>query len=254
MTEAGDAGVHVPFDPAPRVPILELPEGLLRRSPVARLLGRGERTYDPLWRYVKRVDRLRYLGQGARVRFGEFDIGMRTPNRIPTQIDFAAETVFIGRKLTIPFNSLRGLLAAHGLMPGRKMPVFAVLLRVDGCPHYLPLHRCQIDAAVTDLVEFLSQRLRVPLGVASRPLGFLIDPGSPRIEHAGGETPLYEHRALLSARGPDGRTVVSLLAGGEKIALIDQPDPLGWLAKWGNICDELIGIVARRAKSRYGRD
>ena len=253
MTAAGPAGT-IPFDPAPHVPILELPEGLLRQSPIARLFGRGERAYGPVWRYVRRVDRLRYLGQGAKVRFGEFDIGMRTPNRIPTQVDFAAETVFIGRKLTIPVNSLRGLLAAHGLMPGRTMPVFAILLKVDGCDRYLPLHRCVLDQAVTDLAEFLSQRLRIPLGVASRPLGFLIEPGAARIRHSAGETPLYEHRALLSVRDPEGRTAVRLLAGAEKVTLIDQPDPLGWLAGWGNICDELIGIVARRVKSKYGRD
>jgi len=253
MTEAGRGG-EAPFDPAPHVPILELPEGLLRRSPVARALGRGERAYDPLWRYVKRVDRMRYLGQGSRVRFGEFEIGMRTPNRIPTLVDFVAETVYVGRKLTIPFNSVRGLLAAHGMMPRRTIPVFAILLKLDGCEQYLPLHRCALDQAVTDLAEFLSQRLRIPLGVASRPLGFLIEPGSPRIRHAEGETPLYEHRALLSVRDPEGNTAVRLLAGTQKVTLIDKPDPLGWLAGWGNICDELIGIVARRVKSKYGRD
>ena len=48
------------FDPRSQVPVLELPEGLLSRTPVGRFLGRGEAAYDTLWRYV-RERRLDYL-------------------------------------------------------------------------------------------------------------------------------------------------------------------------------------------------
>jgi hypothetical protein len=241
------------FDPGPLVPILELPEGILRKGFMARLIRRGDSAYDPLWRYLSKVDRLTYLGQGAQVRFGEYDIGMRTPNRIPTRVDFAEEMITVGRKLVIPFGSLRALMVAHGLMPRRTVPVFAVLIRVDGCDSYLPVHRCQPDETAIDLAEFLAKRLRVPLGIASRPLGFIVEPGSPRIAHAGGETPLYELRTVLSTLTPDGRARVRLLTGGEQIPLVEQPDPLGWYERWGIIFGDLLSIVARRVKSKYGR-
>lgn len=241
------------FDPGPLVPIHELPEGLLRKGFLSRLLRRGESAYDPLWRYLSRIDRLSYLGQGAQVRFGEYDIGMRTPNRIPTRIDFAEEQITVGRKLAIPFGSLRSLMVAHGLMPRRTIPVFAMLIRVDGCDPYLPLHCCQPDETVIDLAEFMSKRLRVPLGVASRPLGFIVEPGSPRIVHARGETPLYELRTVLATLTPGGATRVRLLAGGQQVPLVEEPDPLGWYERWGIIAGDLLGIVARRAKSKYGR-
>jgi len=241
------------FDPGPLVPIHELPEGILRRGFLARLVRRGESAYDPLWRYLSKVDRLSYLAQGAQVRFGEYDIGMRTPNRIPTRVDFAEELITVGRKLTIPFGSLRALMVAHGLMPRRTVPLFAVLILVDGCPGYLPLHRCQPDETVIDLSEFLAKRLRVPLGVASRPLGFIVEPGAQRILHARGETPLYELRTVLSTLTPGGRARVRLLAAGEQIPLVDEPDPLGWYERWGIIAGDLLGIVARRARPKYGR-
>ncbi|MBW2276608.1 MAG: hypothetical protein JRF63_03890 [Deltaproteobacteria bacterium] len=241
------------FDPGPLVPIHELPEGILRKGLASRLVRRGESAYDPLWRYLRKVDRLPYLGQGAQIRFGEYDIGMRTPNRIPTRVDFAEELITVGRKVVIPFNSLRGLMVAHGLMPRRTVPVFAVLIKVDGCDSYVPLHRCQPDETTIDLAEFLAKRLRVPLGVASRPLGFLVNPGSARILHARGETPLFELRTVLSTLTPDGRARVRLLAGGEQIPLVEEPDPLGWYERWGIIVGDLLGIVARRAKSKYGR-
>jgi hypothetical protein len=234
--------------------VLELPEGLRRRALVARVLRRGERAYDPLWRYVKRVDRLKYLGQGARVCFGEFDIGLRSPARVPSKVDFREELIFHGRKLQIPFASVRGLLVAHGMMPDRQVPVFTVMIRVDGCEGYLPLHRCQLDSAATDLAEFLSSRLRVPLGLASRPLGILVEPGAAVLRHGGGEVPLYELRTVVAARGPDGLVRVSLLASDRRIDLVREPDPLGWFERWGIIAGEIVAILARRARSRYGRD
>jgi hypothetical protein len=242
------------FDPRSQMPVLELPEGLFSRTPVGRLLRRGESTYDALWRYVRKVPRSLYRGQGARVRFGEFDLGLRAPNRVPVWISFKDEVVYVGRKLTIPFPSLRGVVAAHGLLPWRRMPIFAILLLVDGCPRYLPLHQCVIDEAIVDLADFLSTRLRVPLGVASRPLGFLVHPGSPRLVHGGGETPLYEMRPLLVTRSPDGRTRIDVRAGGERITLVDRTDTFGWLERWGLIAADLLGIVAKRVRSQYGRD
>jgi hypothetical protein len=241
------------FDPGPLVPIHELPEGILRKGFVSRLVRRGESAYDPLWRYLTKVDRLTYLGQGVQVRFGEYDIGMRSPNRIPTRVDFAEEQISVGRKVVIPFGSLRALMVAHGLMPRRTVPVFAVLIKVDGCDSYIPLHRCQPDETTIDLAEFLFKRLRVPLGIASRPLGFIVEPGSPRIRHARGETPLYELRTVLSTLTPNGRARVRLLAGAEQVELVDEPDPLGWYERWGIIAGDLLGIVARRARSKYGR-
>ncbi len=242
------------FDPRSQVPVLELPEGLLSRTPIGRFLGRGEAAYDTLWRYVRKVPRALHRGQGAQVRFGEYDLGLRAPNRVPVWISFREEIVCIGRKLTIPFPSLRGLLAAHGLLPGRTMPVFSLLLRVDGCPRYLPLHQCMLDESVTDLADFLSTRLRVPLGVGSRPLGFLVLPGSPRLVHARGETPLYEMRSLLVSRSPEGRTRIAVRAGGERVVLLDQSDPLGWIEKWGLVASDLVSIVAKRVRSQFGRD
>jgi hypothetical protein len=251
---AGSRSEPPGFDPRSLVPILELPEGLLARTPIGRLLGRGEAAYDTLWRYVRRVPRAMHRGQGARVRFGEYDIGLRAPNRVPVWITFRDEVVYIGRKLTIPFSSLRGLLVGHGIMPERKVPSFVILLRADGCPSYLPLHQCITDEAAVDLADFLSSRLRVPLGIASRPLGFLVAPGGARLCHAGGEIPLYELRALLTARGPDGRTRISILSRGAKTILLDQPDPLGWIERWGIVASDLLNIIAKRARSQYGRD
>ena len=242
------------FDPRSQVPILELPEGLLARTPIGRLLGRGEAAYDTLWRYVRKVPRSLHRGQGAMVRFGEFDIGLRAPNRVPVWISFRDEIVYIGRKLTIPFPSLRGLMVGHGVMPDRKVPSFVMLLRADGCPRYLPLHQCMTDEAATDLSDFLSSRLRVPLGVASRPLGFIVPPGGARLCYAAGETPLYEMRAMLTARSPDGRTRISILAGGKRTVLLDQADPLGWIERWGIVSSDLLNIIAKRVRSQYGRD
>jgi len=111
-----------------------------------------------------------------------------------------------------------------------------------------------LDESITDLADFLSTQLRVPLGVASRPLGFFVLPGSPRLVYANGETPLYEMRSLLVSRAPDGRTRISIRAGGKKIALLEQEDPLGWIEKWGLVASDLISIVARRVRSQYGRD
>jgi hypothetical protein len=242
------------FDPASGVPILELPEGLLSRTPVGRLLGRGEAAYDQLWRYVRRVPRRLHRGQGPQVRFGEFDIGLRAPNRVPVSISFRDEVVYLGRKLTIPFPSLRGLMVAHGILADRKVPNFVMLLRVDGCPGYLPLHQCMTDESATDLADFLSSRLRVPLGIASRPLGFAVSPGGSRLHYGGGETPLYEMRSLLVSRSPAGRTRVAVLAGERRILLLDQSDPLGWLERWAIVASDLLGIIARRVRSQYGRD
>jgi hypothetical protein len=242
------------FDPRSQVPILELPEGLLSRTPMGRLLGRGEAAYDALWRYVRRVPRKLHRGQGAQVRFGEFDIGLRAPNRVPVWITFRDEVVYIGRKLTIPFLSLRGLMVGHGVMPDRKVPTFVMLLRVDGCPRYLPVHQCITDESATDLADFLSSRLRVPLGIASRPLGFVVPAGGSRLVHAAGETPLYEMRAMLAARSPAGRTRISILAGGKRTVLLEQPDPLGWLERWGIVAADLLNIIAKRVRSQYGRD
>lgn len=242
------------FDPRALIRVLEIPEGLRRRPLLQRLLRRGERSYDPLWRYVKRVDRLKHLAQGAWVRFGEFDLGLRSPHRVPSKVDFREEVIFHGRKLQIPFASVRGLLVAHGILPDRHVPVFTVMIRVDGCDGYLPLHRCQLDSAATDLAEFLSSRLRVPLGIASRPLGLLVEPGAASLIHSGGEIPLYELRTVISARGPDGLVRVSLLAADRRIDLVRESDPLGWYERWGIIAGEIVAILARRARSRYGRE
>ena len=242
------------FDPARMVPIRQLPEGSLTRAMPSRILMRGERIYDPLWRYVKKVDGTLYRGQKAAVRFGEFHMGLRAPGRIPAWVDFKTETLFLGRKLTIPFNALRGLMVAHGLMPTRVFPIFALLIRVDGCDDYIPLHQIVLDDTVTDLADFLSSRMRVPLGVASRPLRLLVRPGSSKIAHGEGETPLYEIRSLLTIRGPSGNTKVSIMKPGGNITLVDTPDPLGWMEKWGIILSELVSIVTKRVKSKYGRD
>jgi len=242
------------LDPRGQVPILELPEGLLSRSPIGRLLGRGEAAYDLLWRYVRKVPRALHRGQGAVVRFGEFDIGLRAPNRVPVRISFRDEIVYIGRKLTIPFPSLRGLLVGHGVMPDRKVPSFVMLLRADGCPSYLPLHQSITDEAATDLADFLSSRMRIPLGLASRPLGLIVLPGGAKLSHSAGVTPLYEMRAMLTARGPDGRTRISILSGRERTVLLEKADPLGWIERWGIIASDLLNIIAKRVKSQFGRD
>lgn len=241
------------YDPSSEVPILELPEGTLTRSLFSRILMRDQRSYDPLWRYVKKVERSLYRGQRGNVRFGEYDMGLRAPNRVPAWIDFRSDTLYLGRRLTIPFNSVRGVMVGHGLMPGRKVPVFAILVKVDGCEKYLPLHQCVVNESVTDLADFLSARLRVPLGIASRPLGFLVRPGSPRIHHSDGVTPLYEVRSLLTIRGPDEKTKISILGGADRRVILHEPDPLRWYEAWGIVAGELVSIVAKRVRSRYGR-
>jgi len=243
------------FDPRSIIEVLILPEGTRALNPVERLVFlKGEGAYDPLWPYVKATDTSLYKGQGAAVRVGEYFLGLRGPNRIPSFVDFKKEVIFVGRKLTIPFNSLRGIMIGHGLLPWRKVPVFVVFLKVDGCDKYLPIHQCHMDMTIIDLADFLSSHLRVPLGLASTPLHFLIHPGASRMIHSKGETPIYEIRGLLTARHPDGNTRISLMAGPRRISIVDEPDPLGWKEKWGIIADDLLSIVARRTRPRYGVD
>jgi hypothetical protein len=241
------------FDPTDRVPILELPEGTLTLSLISRILGRHEREYDPLWRYVRKVDRSLYRGQRNSVRFGKYNMGLRAPNRIPAWIDFKEELLFLGSKLTIPFNAIRGLLVAHGIMPTRNFPIFALMIRVDGCDAYLPLHQSVLNESITEIADFLSSKLRIPLGVASRPLHFMVAPGAAKIEHSHGETPLYEMKSLLTVRDPEGRTRITIMKPGENIVLVDQVDPLAWIEKWGIIAAELVSIMTRRVKSKYGK-
>lgn len=240
------------FDPRSLIQILELPEGSRSLNAVARFLFlRGEWAYDPLWRYVRSVNNKIYRGQSASVRFGQYFLGLRGPNRIPSYVDFQREILYVGRKLTIPFNSLRGVMVGHGMLPWRKMPVFVLMVKVDGCDKYLPIHQCLVDLTIVDLADFLSSHLRVPLGIASNPLHFLIHPGSPRMIHSKGETPLYEMRGMITSRGPLGNTSISILIGSKRITIIDQPDPMGWIENWGIIADDLVSIVARRTKPKY---
>lgn len=167
------------YDPSPRVPLRLIPEGLRRPAALSRLFRKGEHSYDDLWRYVRKVDRSVYVGQGSEVRVGEYEIGLRGPARIPCWIDLRRQLLFLGRKLTVPFGSLRALLAAHGMIPSLVGPRFDLLLRVDGCAEYLPIHRFGEAEEIVELAEFLSKRLHIPLGIASRPLGFLLEPGGP---------------------------------------------------------------------------
>jgi len=242
-----------PYDPLRQISMLELPEGTRTLSAIARLFMRDERAYDPLWRYVSRVDLLRYLGQTGKVRFGDHTLGLRAPNRIPAFIDFLKENIYLGRKLIIPFASLRALLVGHGIMPGRKIPVFVIMIKVDGCDQFIPIHRCNLDQTAVDLTDFLTSNLKIPFGIASRPLGMLVKPGSARMIHSGGETPLYTLRGMLISRSPKHRTMINLLAGGDRITLVDRNDPLGWLERWGLIVDDLLSALIKRAKSKYGR-
>lgn len=241
------------FDPRAIIEVLDLPEGTRQLNPVGRFLFlRGESAYDPLYPFIKRVNRSVYAGQGAAVRIGEYFLGLRGPHRIPAFIDFQKEYAYVGRKLTIPFSSLRGVMIGHGLLPWRKVPVFVVFLKVDGCDKYLPIHQCHMDMTIIDLADFLSSHLRVPLGLASTPLQFLIHPGASRMIHAKGETPLYEIRGLLTVKQPNGHIHISLMVGRTKVTIVDEPDPLGWIENWGIIADELFAIVAHRARPKYG--
>ena len=72
--------------------------------------------------------------------------------------------------------------------------------------------------------------------------------------HARGETPLYEMRSLLVSRSPQGRTRIAIRAGGERVVLLDQSDPLGWIEKWGLVASDLVSVVAKRVRSQFGRD
>ncbi|MBN2718569.1 MAG: hypothetical protein JXX14_22180 [Deltaproteobacteria bacterium] len=242
------------FDPRSLIKVVELPEGTRSLNILSRTLWlKGERAYDPLWRYVRSVNPSRHRGQGAAVRFGEYYMGLRGPNRIPAFADFRAETLYIGRKLEIPFNSIRGVMAGHGMLPWRKMPVFVLMVRVDGNDAYIPIHQCLVDPSVVDLADFLSSHMHVPLGIASNPLHFLIHPGSAVMIHSKGETPLYELRGMITSRGPDGRTRIKVMGAGGSTTIVDKPDPNGWVEKWGIVADDLISIVSRRTRSRYGR-
>jgi hypothetical protein len=70
--------------------------------------------------------------------------------------------------------------------------------------------------------------------------------------HSKGETPLYEMRAMITARGPSGVTKITLLAGTKRVIIAEQPDPMGWIENWGIIADDLVSIVSRRTAHRYG--
>ena len=241
------------FDPRSLIRILDLPEGTRSLNVLARILfKRGEWAYDPLWRYVRRVDSAIYKGQGAGVRIGDYSMGMRGPNRIPSYADFTKELLYVGRKLIIPFNSIRGIIAGHGMLPWRKVPVFVLMVKVSGCESYIPIHQCMLDLTVVDLADFLSSHMHAPLGIASNPLQFFIKPGGAKMVHAQGETPLYDLRGMITSRGPDGNTSIKLMVGTRPVTIVDAPDPMGWIENWGIIADDLVSIVARRARSRYG--
>lgn len=242
------------FDPCSIINVVDLPEGTRSRSVFNRVLfSKGEWAYDPLWRYVRTVDSNIYKGQGASVRIGDYFIGLRGPNRIPAFADFRSETLYIGRKLVVPFSSIRGIMAGHGMLPWRKVPVFVLMVKLDGADEYIPIHQCIVDLKVVDLADFLSSHMHVPLGVASSPLHFLVHPGSPLMIHSLGETPLFEIRGLITSRGPNGSTKIKIMAAGKMKVIIDEPDPMGWIEDWGIVVDDLVSIVARRTKSRYGR-
>ncbi len=241
------------FDPRAVIRVMELPEGTRSFNLFARVfLSKGERVYDPLWQYVKPVDRRIYRGQGAQVRIEDYSIGMRGPNRIFAYADFRKDLLYIGRKLVIPFNAIRALVAGQGMMPWRKTPVFVLMVRVSGCESYIPIHQCLLDPVVVDLADFLSSHMHAPFGIASKPLQFMVPPGGVRMIHSRGETPLYDLRGMITTRGPDGRTRIKLLTGTTPLCIVDEPDPMGWIERWGIIADDLVSIAARRAASRYG--
>ncbi|MBN2344262.1 MAG: hypothetical protein JXX29_11915 [Deltaproteobacteria bacterium] len=243
------------FNPRSLIKVVELPEGTRSLNVIARIvLSRGEWAYDPLWRYVRSVDSSVYRGQGAAVRIGDYFMGMRGPNRIPAFADFRKEILYVGRKLVIPFNSIRGVMAGHGMLPWRKVPVFVLMVKVDGSDAYIPIHQCLVDLTVVDLADFLSSHMHAPLGIASNPLQFLIQPGSATMLHSNGQTPLYEIRGIITSRGPDGRTRIKVMCAGKTITIIDKSDPMGWIENWGIVADDLISIVARRTKSKYGHE
>lgn len=243
------------FYPGSLINVVELPEGTRSLNVVARILfSRGERAYDPLWRYVHNVDKSIYKGQSAGVRIGDYFMGMRAPNRIPTFVDFRQEILFVGRKLRIPFNSIRGVMAGHGMLPWRKVPVFVLMVKVDGFDAYIPIHQCLVDLTVVELADFLSSHMHVALGIASNPLQFLVHPGSAIMLHSKGQTPLYEMRGLITSRGPEGNTQIKVMCADGAKTIIDESDPMGWIENWGIVADDLISIVARRTKSRYGRE
>jgi hypothetical protein len=239
-------------DPLGKLIVLQLPEGARRRNLFSRLLYGGEAAYDPLWRYVRKVAGSVHRGQGPEVRVEEYAIGLRSKGGVPARVDFARDIVYLGRKLTIPFSSLRGILIAQGLIAPGEPASYDLLLRVDGSETYLPFHRFLRAGEVTDLCEFLSKRMRVPLGVASRPLGFLIEPGSPKITHGQGMTLLHQLRAVVSIRRPDSVATVELLVGESRITLVSGPDPQGQIENWGILADELISIAARRFRPVFG--
>lgn len=236
------------FDAASAFPVLELPEGQLGLSFFSTLIRRGERAYDPLWRYIARVDRARYSGQGNEARVGEYEIGLLNATRVPALIDFDKEVVFLGRKLAIPFPSLEGLVAAHGILPGESGHAFDLLVRAAGCHLYLPLHRFDVPGQVTDLCGFLAKRMRVPLGVASRPLCLAVAPGRTALTHRNGDAPLGEIKALLTARDPGGRVIVRLAMETGKIPLFDGRDPDERIERAGVLLDGLLGIVRGRLR------
>jgi hypothetical protein len=241
------------FDPRSLIEILPLPEGTQAFSSISRFLfSKGEFAYDPVWRYVRKFNKKIHKGQGASVRIGEYFMGLRAPNRIPVFVNYKEEKIFVGKKLIIPFCSIRGIMAGHGILPWRKTPVFVIMAKVDGCKKYIPLHQCLIDLTVVDLADFLSSHIHAPLGIASNPLQFVIHPGSAVMIHSKGETPLYEIRGILTSRGPDGRTRIKVLTGNKPTTIIDLPDPMGWFENWGVIADDLMSILTRRARSKYG--
>jgi hypothetical protein len=221
------------------IDVLELPEGMSRPGFWRRLAGRGRRLYDPLWRYLAVAPERRGGSRAAR-------IDLRSHANVPSRVDPGDEILSIGRRVRVPFASIRGFLVAHGLLPAAGPHAFDLLALVEGCDSYLPIHRFAEEREVLPLARALLASVRAPLGLASGPLDLVLEPGKPEVEHALGRTPMEEVHGVVAARSPDGRARVRLLAGKETPTLANVPDPDGALERAALVVGEVLSLAGRR--------
>jgi hypothetical protein len=237
-----------------QLPLIDIPEGSLDKGLLARFFLKGERIYDPLWPYISRNPSSLYRSQESVVRIEEYGIGLRTAKAVPVWIDFKSEVLHIGRKLQIPFPSFRSLMIAHRGDSTEAGYPFEILIRVDGCDKYLRLHWFGDEEQVPGLAEFLSKRMRVPLGIASDPFDVFLKPGRSSLLYGSKKLMLHDLRAVLASRDPNGVTNIAFLTESGKIPFFSQKDPDSLFERWGTILDSLIGVAGRRNYWRASRE
>ncbi|MDD5305710.1 MAG: hypothetical protein PHU25_00175 [Deltaproteobacteria bacterium] len=230
------------------VDVLVLPEGLARPGFLSRLFGHGRRRYDALWRYLSPAH-----PDAASEREGDA-IDFVSADQVPSRAHLAQETLKIGRRLHVPFSSVRGLLVGHGLVGSDPEAALDLLVLVEGCDRYLSVHRFEGSDEVEPLVRALAARMHVPLGFASQPFTLLLAPGASDVEHPFGRTPLVEVRGVVAARAPDGQARVRLLTDEAGVMLFSGSDPDGRIERAALVASDVFELAGRRFREELARE